>query len=337
MTDSASAASPLKFMQLALNSSDMVGTLHFYSDVFGFINAGSTAAWGPILEIQGLQNARTLLWWVIGKQELVQLELFHHTSPAQKPLPDDWSPSDIGWGRFGLSVPDFDLTLARLVAWNVPLIAGVRHRRGGRRAAIRDPYVGVVIEIVEEVATMPGGIRVGHFDADPAIIYVAMSVSDLDASRDFYANQLCFDILPLDVLHDADDEAVWGLPGAKREGFAVKAGDVFVEVLAYESPLPRPKAANWLISDQGIMNVAFGTRDTTVVQAVVDRLDAEGRGPRCMLEGPGILGTYILDAEREIEMFAWPPDFDAAIGFAPANDYIGAPRTEPPAIALRYR
>jgi len=72
VTKPASGANSLKFMQLGVNSSDMAGSLHFYNDVFGLINAGSTAAWGRIFEIQGLKNARAVTWWVIGKQELVR-------------------------------------------------------------------------------------------------------------------------------------------------------------------------------------------------------------------------------------------------------------------------
>lgn len=330
-------SSPLKFMQLGVNTTDMVSTLHFYADVFGFINAGSTAAWGQILEIQGLTDARTLMWWMIGRQELVQFEVFHHTHPKQQPLPDDWRCSDIGWGRFGVSVADFDRTLEKLSAWNVSLIAGVQVRRGGRRAAIRDPFVGAYIEIMEEVADLPGGVRPAHYDVDPAFIYVTMSVSDLEASRAFYSHSLGLEILPLEVLHEPEDESIWGLGGALRDGFVVAAGQVFVEILAYSHPFARPKPTGHMISDQGIMNVAFGTRDRTVIEAIVARLDAEGKGPPRMLEGPDILGTYLLDQEREVELFAWPPELDAAIGFKPAGDFIGAPRTLPAPIDIRYR
>ena len=66
--------------------------------------------------------------------------------------------------------------------------------------------------------------------------------------------------------------------------------------------------------DQGIMNIALGSRDTGAIQRVFDRLDAEHCGPKVTMSAPGMLGTYINDAEREVELFSCPPEADAVLG-----------------------
>jgi catechol 2,3-dioxygenase-like lactoylglutathione lyase family enzyme len=328
----------LRFIQLALCSSDLPASLRFYAEVFGFANGGGQGLWGEIMRVQGLSpEARAMMWWMVGRQAFCQLEFFHHTQPVQRPLPSDWRPCDIGWTRFGLSVTDFERTLERLKDWGVALLAEPRETARGPRAAFRDPWVGAVVEVMGETAALPGGIRERHFELEPAIIYVASSVSDLDAARFFYGTQLRLELVPLEVLHDPDDEAIWGLEGARRDGFVARAGDAFLEVLQYLQPAGRPAAADRCNADQGIMNIALGSRNNQAVRDVIARLDAEGRGPRVQFAGEGMLGTYVLDAEREVELFSGPAENDAALGFAPAGDFIGVPRADRSALTLSFR
>ena len=319
----------LSFLQLALNTSDIAATMRLYCEVFGFANGGGQGVWGELIKVQGLdESARAVMWWMVGRQEFTQLELFHHTNPMQRLQPPGWRPCDIGWSRYGISVPDFDASLAALSTWNIALIAPPVSTERGKRAAFRDPYVGAVVEILGEETTMPGGIRKKHFDLDPAIIYVTSSVSDIDAALHYYRDMMDLEILPLDVLHAPEDEAIWGLAGAKRKGFVARAKDTFLEILQYTDPVGQARPADHRICDQGIMNIALGARDTGLVQNAIDRLDAEKRGPKVIFSAPDMLGTYINDAEREIELFSCPSSFDAALGFAPGPDFLGAPNKE---------
>src|SRR5438132_12366591 len=99
----------LGLIQVGMNTADMAGTLRLYADAFGFINGGSAGMWGNTIAVQGLPpDSRTIIWWLIGAQPFLQLELFHHTRPAQRPLRPDWRPSDHGWVRWGVGVADFD-------------------------------------------------------------------------------------------------------------------------------------------------------------------------------------------------------------------------------------
>jgi catechol 2,3-dioxygenase-like lactoylglutathione lyase family enzyme len=321
----AGAADELGFAQLALNTSDIAGTLRLYSELFGFINSGAQALWGDVIQIQGLSpEARSLMWWMIGRQPLVQLEIFHHTNPPQQALPSDWRPNDIGWVRFGISVPDFARAITTLESWNIHPIMTVKNTSRGRRAAFRDPFVGVVVEIMEETPQLQGGIRNSVRDCGPALIYVTSCVTDLEAARHFYRDILGLSLLPLEELHAPDDEARWGLGDVERIGFVVRTGDVFLEVIQYMPPALRP-SRHRSITAQGIMNIGLAARNATRIQHVIDRLDSEGRGPDTVVSGSGLLSAYVLDAEREIELMSFPEAFDAPLGYEPANPFIGAP------------
>jgi hypothetical protein len=105
-------------VQIALCSADLTRTVRRYIEVFGFADAGAEALWGErVGQIQGLDADVTgMLWWLVGRERPMQLELFYHSQPKQHPLPDDWSPADLGWVRWGFSVVDFDDCLERLRA-----------------------------------------------------------------------------------------------------------------------------------------------------------------------------------------------------------------------------
>src|SRR3954447_17818848 len=105
-----------RIVQLALCTTDLPSTVRRYVEVFGFADAGGRVFWGPRLAgIQGLgDDAATVLWWMVGRQDLVQLEVFHHTLPPIRPRPPDWRASDHGWSAFAIAVPDFDAVLERL-------------------------------------------------------------------------------------------------------------------------------------------------------------------------------------------------------------------------------
>ena len=306
----------LGVVQVAINSADLAGTFRLYSEAFGFRNAGGQCNWGEVMRVQGLPtDSRGLIWWLTGGQPFFQLEIFNHSRPAQRPLPADWRPSDHGWTRFGVAIADFDACLTAFERHGAQPIA-VTGAAGSRRAGIRDPYAGIVIEIVEDA-----GLRDG-----PAVTYATSSVSDLPSARTFYGDVLGFEILPLDRLHSPEDEALWGLPAARRDGFVAKgAGDVLIEVLCYSAPQGRPKPDDYLISDQGIMNLALGSRSVDEVSATLDRLALEGLVPPFVVRSGSNICGYILDRERELEFAGYPEGADDLYGFAPARiDFFGA-------------
>jgi catechol 2,3-dioxygenase-like lactoylglutathione lyase family enzyme len=263
--------------QLAFCTPDLPGSLRLYSEVFGFADAGVRTFWGEWLaRVQKLgADAACSIGWLVGRQDMVQLEFFHHTLPPQQPLAPGWRPSDDGWSRFGIAVPDFDAALERLrergVAPSAPVL-----RDGLRRVCFRDPFTHVYVELLEEGASMPGGVRPRFFELAPAVVYAAVTVADLERSRRFFVETVGLREEDPRLLHTAADEELWGLPGARAERFVVSGGGVFIEVSRYDDPIARPKPAGYRLSDQGFMNVAVGFRDRPSTDELVARIVRTG-------------------------------------------------------------
>ncbi|MET0545656.1 MAG: VOC family protein [Caulobacterales bacterium] len=303
----------LQTVQIGINTADISGSLRLYSEAFGFRNAGAQAAWGSTIGVQGLgPDNRTLLWWMIGAQPYFQLELFHHATPAQRPMPPDWRPCDHGWVRFGVTVSDFDAAQDALTRFGAKPLNGVIEKAGQRRLAARDPFAGVIIEVIEGE---PGG-------AYPRISYVTSSVSNLETARAFYEHTLGFKLDDLSVLHHPEDEELWGLAHAARDGFIVRTGPTLLEIVRYASPAGRPRPADYRISDQGIMNVALGSRNVQAVETAFTRMAEVGLKPPFKVLADDTVCGYITEAEREIEFVSTPESLNAALGFLPAADFL---------------
>ena len=316
--------------QIAMCVADIPRALRFYNEVFGFVSSGGRAIWGERLaRIQGLgDDAQCIVWWMVGRQEFVQLEFFNHTLPAQQPLPTDWRPCDLGWVRWGVAVDDFDGVLARLAERHVELLGPVLHHDGLRRACFQDPD-GTVVEVLEEGVGIPGGVRPAHHPFAPAVVYAAISVSDIEASRAFFIDTLGLAPAPGVLLHTREMEALWGLDGAERDSFVARAGDAFLEVVQYRQPAPAPKPDVYLPSDQGFLNAAFAFRERDLFDQMYERvLDARYRPNLTVAPGSGFASTYINDGQANtVEIFGCPPEFEAQLGFVPEGALGRRPST----------
>ena len=79
-----------KLVQVALCTSDMPRTIRTFVEVLGFSSAGGRPRWGAhaarLQELPTGDDTYVMLWWLVGRQQFGgQIELFHHTSPAQRP------------------------------------------------------------------------------------------------------------------------------------------------------------------------------------------------------------------------------------------------------------
>jgi catechol 2,3-dioxygenase-like lactoylglutathione lyase family enzyme len=311
----------MKVMQIGMNTSDMAGSLRIASEVLGFRNAGGQGLWGPPIRIQSLPDeSRAIMWWLLGRSNTMQLELFHHTNPVQRALRPDWRPNDLGWVRYGVAVPDFAASLSALAANGVGLIAPPQLRDGLRRAAFREPYVGMIIEIIEEGDALPW--RVQGDRSLPFLVYATSSVSDLAGAERYYRDGMGMQIEPLETLHLPDDEALWGLQGMERRGFVAHLGDMRLEVVEYLTDRGRSKPSDYRVSDQGIVNVGFRGESVAEVDAAFARLAGMGHVPAHTGNSEGIRSGYITDYEREIEIIAVPDEIAAIIGFTPAAPFL---------------
>jgi catechol 2,3-dioxygenase-like lactoylglutathione lyase family enzyme len=294
----------MQIAQIGMNTSDIPASLRLYSEAFGFRNAGGQGLWGETIRVHGLSSEATaLMWWMIGEQKFFQLEFFHHSNPGQRPLPADWRPCDCGWVRLSIAVPDLNRSIRVLETRGVRLL-GSEDGPSGRRIAFRDPQVGTIVEVVEEKDR-----------AGPAFRSATSSVSDLDTALVHYRDTLGLPIRPLEDLRRPEDEALWGLAGAKRQGFAVTIGDRSLEIVQYEDPIGRKRPEDFRTSDQGIMNVAIISRSTEEIEAMFSRLAKAGYTSPAMMRSEGIVAGYIIDAERELELAAIPEEMDRFVGF----------------------
>ena len=78
-----------RFAQIALCTTDVPRSVQLYTEVFGFADAGGRALWGErIARMQALgDDTAFVFWWLVGRQDMLQLELFHHTTPRQRAPP----------------------------------------------------------------------------------------------------------------------------------------------------------------------------------------------------------------------------------------------------------
>src|SRR3954451_15705122 len=304
--------------QIALCSTDLPRSVQLYTEAFGFAEAGGKVLWGErVAQIQGLgDDVSFTLWWLVGRQDLVQLEFFHHTTPPQRAVADR-APNDLGWCRFGITVPDFEPALERLAGLGVtPLSAPLNHE-GLRRAVFRDPYTGALVEVLEEGSTTPGGIRPRFYDLVPAVVYATINVPDLNEARRFFVDTLGLDEEPETELHPPELEALWELAGARRESFVARGGDIYLEVVQYLEPAGQPLPDDHLLSDRGFMNIALGFREQDALAETYARVEEAGyRDNFRMPKFAG--GTYLNDAQgNTVELLIAGRELDPAFGFSP--------------------
>jgi catechol 2,3-dioxygenase-like lactoylglutathione lyase family enzyme len=312
----------LKLIQIGMNTADLPATLELFTEAFGFQNAGSQVILGSLIQIQGLDTtSHALMWWLVGAQPRLQLEFFHHTKPAQRPLRPDWTPADHGWTRFGIAVERFDRALEQMARRGITPIAGVASVDGLRRCAFRDPSIGAIVELMEDGDALRA---LGSRNAGPALVYASASVSDLAAAKAFYTDVMQLPLAPTVQLHPAQSETLWGMENARSESFLIDAGGVFLEIVQYLSPMGRPRPADYRTSDQGIVNVALGALDKPPIEAAFKRLAAAGHTPPYLVDVGDLLAGYIIDAEREIELAVIPESLEVALGFAPISPFLGA-------------
>lgn len=309
--DTNSQMADVVLAQVALNTTDITATLRLYSELFGFDNGGGGVAWGDIARVQGLEpDAYWMRWWMVGGQPFFQLELFHHGHPKQRPLPENWRPCDHGWVRFGVAVEDFDRVASGLGRRSIPIL-GTAGASGKRRLAFRDPYVGVILEIMEGAAT-----------ASPAVVYATSSVPNIARARVLYGKVLGADIQPLELLHKPEDESLWGLPDAQREGFLVRVGDRLLEIVSYSSPVGRTEPADHRIVDQGIMNVGLGSRDVNAIKTLIARVRAAGLKITIPVSFGEVAGTYIVEPGLQVELIGIPAHLDTMFGFKSIGRFV---------------
>jgi hypothetical protein len=112
------------------------------------------------------------------------------------------------------------------------------------------------------------------------------------------------------------------LAGAHREGFLVRLGGCFLEIVSYSNPTGRPQPAHHCIVDQGIMNVALGSRNVPAICALMTRVQAAGLKITIPVVYGEVAGTYVVEPGFPIELIGVPAHLDKIYGFVPIGRFV---------------
>ncbi len=284
--------------QIALSVVDLRLTEHWFREGLGLLPAGGSR-WGmrsPMAaRVQGLPKAASTCWWLVDRNAYFQLELFQFEKPLAKPMPADFRPCDIGYTRIAVWVADFDATLRRLDALGTRPLTPAQGPRGERRVCVRSPD-GVFVELME-CDPLPAQASPTRQDCGVAVRSVTLSVPDLQKTASFIEQGIGLRETNVS-LHGAEHEALWGLAGARTHSRTFAAGGVLVEVVQYLDPRGQPRPEGYRISDQGILNIAFGARNRRDHTEVYRRCIAAGAWPNCPPQHiPGAGVVYVNDPQ----------------------------------------
>lgn len=289
----------LALCQIALSVIDLRTTERWFREGLGFVPAGGSrlATRSPLAaKVQGLPRAASTCWWLLGSNDWFQLELFQFERPLARLMPRDARPSDIGYTRIGVCVADFDATLAALDGLGSPTMTDPVGVAGARRACVRNPD-GVYVEIMEDDPLAPNGHPALGPASPAAVRSVTLSVAELAKSEAMFRG---LGLKPSTaLLHLPEHEAIWGLPGADARGRVFQAGDVLVEIVDYLNPQSRPRPPGYRISDQGILNIAFGAHNKRQHDELFRRALGAGAAPAHQpvhLPGAGVV--YVNDPQQ---------------------------------------
>ena len=304
--------------QIAFSVVDVQRTERWFRDAFGFIPAGGTRSfrgWGA-RHVQGLPGAASTCWWLVDRSEHFQIELFQFEAPLARLMPADFRPCDIGYSRVGFWVQDFDRTLERLAALGTPPLTAPVGAAGGRRVCVRNPE-GVFIEVMED-DPLRGRTRDARPDCRVAARSVTLSVPDLEKSKRFFMGALGMSESTA-ALRRPEHEALWGLDGATTRRAVLDAGNVLVELVQYLDPVGKPWPEGHRISDQGILNIAFGYRRMREMMDSYRRSRSGGaRANGFPLHAINWGVVYVNDEQEfSVELLWVNPRWDARMGFTP--------------------
>jgi catechol 2,3-dioxygenase-like lactoylglutathione lyase family enzyme/uncharacterized protein YndB with AHSA1/START domain len=306
--------------QIALSVVDLRRSEAWYTDGLGFLPAGGGVVMmtGPIASrVQGLPRAASCAWWLVGRNRWFQFELFQFRRPIARLTPVDFRPCDIGYTRVGVHVLDFDSTLDRLARLGTDPLTPPVGERGRRRVCVRDPD-GIYVEIMEDdPLPQPAGSE--RTSCQAAVRSVTLSTPDFESSVG-YLSAISGRSPEIVALHSPEHEAAWGLARANCRRAVFPSGDILVEVVQYLDPVGKPRPPGYRICDQGILNIAYGTRTQAAHREICSRAQAFGARPNykpLYFDGGGVV--YMNDPLGfSVEIVAVPEGpKDLKYGFEP--------------------
>jgi catechol 2,3-dioxygenase-like lactoylglutathione lyase family enzyme len=305
-------------VQVSFTTFDAEVTAAWYERVFGFVPAGGMrgAAGDDVAAMMGLPAVRCDMQWLVDSSDLFQLEFFQFHEPAS--VAGSRSPADAGWVLVGLDVEDFDAVLARL-AEEGAVVGPVVGAGPSRRVCARDPE-GVWLEVRQQAEPSSRAVR----PVPVATRFIRAVVRDLSEARAFFCDALGLRATTM-TLHTGNDEALWGDQPSRTESCVLSCDGIddgfLVELVQYLDRVPKPLPDGYRISDQGILNVAFGSRDLDAYAAVTERIRLGGFQINGEVAIGPARGCYVRGVDDlSVELTAIPdPGLEAEFGYLPSD------------------
>jgi catechol 2,3-dioxygenase-like lactoylglutathione lyase family enzyme len=304
--------------QLALSTMDLSRTHWWYQRALGFLAAGERRYRDApqFAAVPDLPDAALDVWCLVGRQPFMQIEMIEFTRPRMRPRREGWQRSDVGYAAVGIHVQDFDGALNRIARTSGELLSEPVGRPGHRRVCLFDPD-GTLVELMERHPLTSTITTEAHHDV-PAICSVSLVVPDLEGARRFWVGVLGCVEMAGNALHEPEHESLWGLAGARPETSVVRSGTMLVELVQYRGPVSRARRAGYLISDQGILNVAFGSTNGEEFDRAYSKAVAHGfRGHTAPWTVPDVATVvYLSDPQGfSVELLHVHPGALARMGF----------------------
>lgn len=245
--------------QVALSTLNLGQSLDWYQ-ALGFSLAGERRhCEGPLYAaVPGLPEASFDVQCLVGSHDFFQIEVFEFSKPQPKPLTAAWRPCDIGYSMIGIQVPDLERALRTLRSFGETPVGTIPGQLGTRRVRVTDPD-GILVELTERPARIAEDFACGDSRISPTVVSVTLSVPNLRRASRFWIDALrCSESSVTDELERSSH---WRLGGTPGESMVLDAGAIIIELVEFRSPAGKPRPNGYMLSDQGVLNVAFGSID----------------------------------------------------------------------------
>jgi catechol 2,3-dioxygenase-like lactoylglutathione lyase family enzyme len=157
-------------------------------------------------------------------------------------------------------------------------------------------------------------------DVPSSVRFVRASVPNLRLATRFFASVLGLEPLFEPQLHPASDEPLWSGPGVQLDSVELAAGDCILELVHHRDPAGRAWPADYRISDQGLLNIAFGGQSRSEYEAVVARVKRAGYPMHAQMTTDFASVVYVEDGQGfSVELLYLQPGSESLAGFEPRS------------------
>ena len=161
-----------------------------------------------------------------------------------------------------------------------------------------------LLRITDEPATVPLVEQVGA---------IGMTVSDMDASVDFYSRVLSFEKVSDVEVTGEDYERLQGVFGLRMRVVRMRLGDELIELTEYLTPKGRPFPADSRSNDRWFQHIAIITSDMDKAYALLrqNKVEHASTGPQRLPDwnknAGGIKAFYFRDPDKHwLEILQFP-------------------------------